>query len=412
MPLNKNSIRTLLGLCTVAVTSACDSTQSGIFVDAPVAGLSYLSMPSQTSGITDSDGRYLYESGDSSITFTLGGLQFGDASADSIISPIDLIVGGDISDTRVLNITRTMMMLDSDGNPDNGIVISSAVQTAAASWSTPDFSSTSYETDISSILADVESADGRIPVLPDSATAQAHLSRSLRCQYSGMFKGSFDGTKEGWGRAYDGKVRYVVDGNGEIDGYFRGEGDWLIPNTITALTLDTKSISADFGYTGYLFGNAEGTYKYVRSCTTSGLPCITGSALDISFSGTDRLTGTSSATWSDGVTATSSFGANRGNTGVSNVIIRGVSTADWYDMGATSGLFLMEIDERYNVRVLALAFTPDGNEKEHSYDNAIYDPQTGTISGDTVSGSIDLSAGTFSVTVESIPVSGTACSLN
>ena len=416
MFLKNMKIHTLIISWLAVTLGACDSSgRTGIFVDSPVAGLGYVAMPSETSGVTDADGHYNYENGDTTITFSLGGLAFGNAVVDGILSPIDLIEGGNSSDTRVLNITRTLMMLDSDGNPDNGISISSSVQTVADTWTTPDFSSTNFDTDITDILSDVQSADGRTPALPDAATAQAHLESSLRCQYSGMFKGSFTGTKQGWYKVYDGKVRFVVDGSGDVDGVFRGEGDWLLPSATTPLTLDTHEITASFNYTGYLFSNLEGTLKYVQSCAAAGLPCLSSSTLNITYSDVDAFTGTSSATWSDGVSANTTFTADRYDTGMSNVMIRGVSTADWEGMGATSGLFLIEVSDNYEVRILANSSGSSGSGETNRLitgGNAVYDPASGTVSGDILSGSIDLSAGTFTVNVEGDVVSGSACSLN
>jgi multidrug efflux pump subunit AcrA (membrane-fusion protein) len=62
-----------LSLITVAILSACGGSgnpvTTGIFVDAPVEGLSYSN--GSISGTTDASGRFLYTPG-ANVTFSLG----------------------------------------------------------------------------------------------------------------------------------------------------------------------------------------------------------------------------------------------------------------------------------------------------------------------------------------------------
>src|SRR5690606_40603387 len=59
---------------------------SGVFVDAPVAGLSYLTS-SDISGVTDAHGRYNYLPGDT-VTFSVGDLVLCTVVAQGVVTPM------------------------------------------------------------------------------------------------------------------------------------------------------------------------------------------------------------------------------------------------------------------------------------------------------------------------------------
>jgi hypothetical protein len=88
------------------------------------------------------------------------------------------------------------MMLDQDGNSNNGIQISAAVTTAAANWMPVDFDTTDLPTTVGPIIQQASAADGVSHVLPDAATAQAHLRTAFYCTHSGEYYGTF-GTSTG-----------------------------------------------------------------------------------------------------------------------------------------------------------------------------------------------------------------------
>ncbi len=94
------------------------ATLTGTFKDSAVTGVSYATTSGVT-GVTDASGSFRYNPGDT-ITFTLGTLVLGSATASGVVSPID-IAGG--SATKLTNLLVLLQSLDSDGNPANGINI-------------------------------------------------------------------------------------------------------------------------------------------------------------------------------------------------------------------------------------------------------------------------------------------------
>ena len=84
-------------------------------------------------------------------------------------------------------------MLDDNGDPDDGIVISPEVQDIADSWSPVNFTTTNLPAELSGIISDAASVDGTAHLLPDEATARAHLESTLQCLHSGVFQGRMVG---------------------------------------------------------------------------------------------------------------------------------------------------------------------------------------------------------------------------
>jgi hypothetical protein len=148
------------------------------------------------SGFTDHNGRYTYVVGDT-VTFFIGGVVMGTTTAGGVVTPVDLVAGGSTDSQQVQNIVRFLMMLDSDGTPDNGIAISADIQTVADTWSQIDFSDSDLDTQVASITTDCQAADGGAHALPDASVAQKHLLNTMRCVYSGVFAGTFSGSDSG-----------------------------------------------------------------------------------------------------------------------------------------------------------------------------------------------------------------------
>ncbi|MCB7479724.1 toxin-antitoxin system YwqK family antitoxin [Christiangramia sediminis] len=104
-------------------------TLQGVFIDSPVEGLKY---ETEThSGYTDENGNYDYEEGET-VTFYVGGIKLGSASASEEMSPISIASTPDatIETLEVQNIAAFLQTLDEDGDPGNGIQISPAVADA------------------------------------------------------------------------------------------------------------------------------------------------------------------------------------------------------------------------------------------------------------------------------------------
>jgi hypothetical protein len=111
-----------LSLITVAILSACGgggpAVNTGIFVDAPVQGLSYTD--GTLSGTTDASGRFTYTAG-SSVRFSMGGISFPPVAGAAMVTPVDLVSGTGTQDPAAVAIARLLQSADADGNPSNGI---------------------------------------------------------------------------------------------------------------------------------------------------------------------------------------------------------------------------------------------------------------------------------------------------
>lgn len=96
----------------VAVTGS----DTGVFIDAEVAGLSYVTSSGVT-GVTDSQGRYNYNPGDT-VTFTIGGITLGTCSASEYVTPRTIFAN---NNAAALRLAQFLQSVDSDGDPSNGI---------------------------------------------------------------------------------------------------------------------------------------------------------------------------------------------------------------------------------------------------------------------------------------------------
>lgn len=177
-----NSILLPLMLLSGCGDSDDSSVKSGVFVDSAVEGVTYIS--GDLSGVTDSDGRFEYQSGQT-VTFMVGDIVLGQAVGDDLITPVDLVEDAeDSSHTTVLNIARFLQTLDDDGNPDNGIKILQMISDAAQN-KTIDFtvSSEAFEANTNVLelvneLTQLTNAGQRS--LVSLVVAKAHLESSIQ----------------------------------------------------------------------------------------------------------------------------------------------------------------------------------------------------------------------------------------
>ena len=97
------------------------ATVTGQFIDAAVAGLDYTCSGSGKVGVTNAEGEYTCNEGDS-VEFSLGGYVLGSVTAaNGIVTPYTLSP----SDVKVaINIAQLLQTIDEDGDPTNGITIS------------------------------------------------------------------------------------------------------------------------------------------------------------------------------------------------------------------------------------------------------------------------------------------------
>lgn len=171
-------------------SSSSDGAREGVFIDSPVSGLTYGIEDEQRR--TDDSGRFTYRS-DQTLTFLLGGLELGSATGADIITPVDLVPDGNLQHPAVINISRLLQSLDSDGNLLNGIQISEQIDQAVAGYLADngltdiDLADTAaFDTAMTGLLAELnqqqlfaENADNRQRALRSTLQAWQHLNDSL-----------------------------------------------------------------------------------------------------------------------------------------------------------------------------------------------------------------------------------------
>lgn len=112
-------------------------TDVGVFVDAPVEGLTYES--AGITGTTDSAGKFTYAIGQN-VSFSVSGVTLPAVKGASLLTPVDLVGASSPDSPEAVFIARFLQSIDSDGNPDNGIRIDkSKLATGAATpanWNT------------------------------------------------------------------------------------------------------------------------------------------------------------------------------------------------------------------------------------------------------------------------------------
>lgn len=229
---------TILGLLLTACNGSNSNpttanTATGQFKDSNVAGLAYKS--GSQSGTTNAKGEFTYEVG-KPVTFSIGGLEFGSATGQAIVTPADLVDENDKNNSKATNIARVLQMLDEDGDPDNGISIVEASIKNAENWNKYDLHKTEadFEEDLKLIQADA-TASGNTHKIPSLEDTKAHLSKNMRCAYSGAYKGSYSGNDQGtFGLMVKAK-----------DTSFYGKAFSNNPNASGYIELMSNAISAD-----------------------------------------------------------------------------------------------------------------------------------------------------------------------
>jgi len=203
----------LVILPTIAACGgADDSPAQGVILDSAVAGLTYCS--GTLSGITDEDGTFEYEPGNS-VKLAIGDLILGRAPARPRLTIVDLVAGAtDESDPTVTNVARFLQTIDDDADPDNGIQIVPAVAalgTAAAidfSLSIADFEANQRVTDLVALMT-ASTVAGQRPLV-STLSARTHLSATLMSLLAGLYEGGYSGNETGGWQIYMGTDHSVT----------------------------------------------------------------------------------------------------------------------------------------------------------------------------------------------------------
>lgn len=359
------SLLTALGLA--AMVSACGgggggdaaapsspTVLTGYFKDSSVEGLSY--QTTTQSGTTGANGQFSYVAGEE-VHFSIGGVTLGSATGDEILTPVSLVEGGSSSSPAVINMVRFLMMLDSDGDPTNGISINIPAETASG-WTITNFASDSFAADVSQIVADVAVVYDDIEVsLPNETTAQTHMESTLRCAYSGAYMGTFDSDTD---PAEDGVFGVVARAS---DGKIIGYGYNNLYNLDFSLEADATDAQAL---------SFEQTPTFVGASSDGG-----------TFSGSFSSVNTVAGTWDVAGEGGSFSGSRIG--GALNAKYRFTGRFG----GSAFGLFAFDIDANNQI-------TGFGYDVQHDETFSL----TGTLTGTVESGTINMSesGGTSGVT--------------
>jgi hypothetical protein len=251
-------------------------TSGAFFRGVTVTGLHYES--GVQSGLTGDYGDFRFEVG-ADVTFRIGGVSIGGLRGRGIVTPIFLVPNGRSDHPETLNISRFLMMLDENGDPGDGIVISDAVREIAETWGPVDFGSADFEAELTGILSDVASVDARVPVLPDEATAQAHLEAELACLYSGGFRGNL-------ANGDTGRFAIQIDpGTRSMRGYV-----YSIQNNLEQLRNLNGTTQLDFTQTQLSLLGVD-TAAVTYNMQLPGFNNITGSWTDTGFTQPGSLAG-------------------------------------------------------------------------------------------------------------------------
>jgi hypothetical protein len=226
--------------------------QSGVLVDGLVQGVAYSS--SSASGVTDANGTFQFGSGQN-VTFCIGsfvsgvcqGLNLGSGGGKFLMQMRDLSSGITRAEQNKL---RVLQALDSDNNLNNGINIGSGVR-AAAQGVTLNFDqdTTVFGNTFSAVTAGfLAPALGRTPSLPSITQAQDHASRSLACEMTGLYEGTYSGSDTGVFEAIiqpNGLI--VIRGQSSRDNTrFNGTGSVPTSGNIGSFLFGTTSTGASF----------------------------------------------------------------------------------------------------------------------------------------------------------------------
>jgi len=185
--------------CTISGTSGGGSSEDeeelpaglviviadGQLIDGPVEGVQFES--GSVRGITGPNGEFRFEEGNT-IRFFIGDIALGQpVPAKTLMTPIDLVPGGDLTDPEVTNIARLLQSLDAV--PGDGRITIPGSILASASASHPVIGATLEHLDFadneafansgSQLVATLTENFAFTATLVDADTARRHMQASL-----------------------------------------------------------------------------------------------------------------------------------------------------------------------------------------------------------------------------------------
>jgi len=151
--------------------------QTGVFVDSAVGGVTFRTT-SGLSGTTNSNGEFSYVEGDIA-SFSIGDVDLGSVAASAVLTPVEVMGATNTADQSVINLARLLQTLDTDGDPSNGIEITSNTSNALKGKSINfNMPVSSFSND--STINQIQTAVGRS--LTSATAAMAHLNSTMNAK--------------------------------------------------------------------------------------------------------------------------------------------------------------------------------------------------------------------------------------
>ncbi|NHZ99919.1 esterase-like activity of phytase family protein [Massilia sp. CCM 8734] len=106
------------------------AAQTGVFLDSAVEGLDYAA-GAGARATTNAKGEFSCIVGET-VAFSIGGMALGSASCGTLLTPLSLSGGTDVTDPKVVNRLLALQLLDDDNDPSNGIKLGADAKAALA----------------------------------------------------------------------------------------------------------------------------------------------------------------------------------------------------------------------------------------------------------------------------------------
>jgi hypothetical protein len=262
----------------------------GVFVDAPVGGLHYVS--GSLSGTTDAAGHFNYVPG-LAVTFSVGGVTIGSATGQGIVTPLALVPNAaDVTNDTVTNIGAFLQSLDSGGNPASSIQISAASVAALANTQL-NFAQTpaAFAAD-PAVTAAIQAASPQKTLVPP-AVAQAHMQSQNMCLFAGQWQfnhadrsdDTFVATISEVNSNFGSTVTHSDGTQAYLDGsvlYVPAVQKWVFTASVSQQVLNSTIGTIDFlsgSFNSPDWGSAVGTYSKNDPTSTLGTGAWTATRL-------------------------------------------------------------------------------------------------------------------------------------
>lgn len=186
------SVSATVGSISLTVQTSTGAITTGVFADAPVAGLNYTC--GGQPGVTDAGGTFSCATG-STVTLMVGGITACSAPAQQFMTPVSCAQvtnpSASASTTSVVAVSRFLQSI-STTPASSGVLTITPAENQAAANQTLNFSNV---TDAQ--LQAVVSAISPGAALVSAATATSELTRTINTIYAGNYAGTYSGGDNG-----------------------------------------------------------------------------------------------------------------------------------------------------------------------------------------------------------------------